>query len=682
MKRMRRFFSIMLAMMMVLGMGLTALADDSYTITVKQNKDDKAEHTYEAYQIFSGVLAPNPDYGKEGAEHSDVQYILSDIDWGTGVVDSDGLLAALQADEEIGADFKDCTTAASVAKVLSDSYSSTSVGDSGKLDTFASIVSEFATGAHVDGTATAPADAVITVTGVGYYLVKDANNSLDNEEEAAYTRNLLEVVGNSTMVVKSEVPSGDKKVFYTGLDAYNNPDHHENYVGAADSNYAGIGDHVTYQITSKVPNYTGYDYYYFVMSDTMTAGLTFDGAAHVTVKVGDATLEEGSFGADGNPVTDDEGEVVGDYFVYPNGDHSFKLAFVDIMNYDIGANIVVTYSATVNEDAIIGVAGNENAWSLEYSQNPNVEYDGTKDDSKPGLPLDEENTPLGKTPEQKTLTYLTEIDITKYANEVDLTDLTKNLLAGAEFTLTGTSYQIVQNQVTYYAEDENGTYYKLLDGTYTTTVPTTEDTYVAVGDGTEDTTKGYLKNETDNTYYVPADVTEYNGKTVYKLQEGSASLYADANVTYIEKTATDITRVPSDVSIKLTTGEDGKISFKGLGEGEYTLTETVTPEGFNTIEPITFNITFKSPGALTNSEVSTGNEVCEWEITGWTKDENGNQTIANNGGIFSANIINVGGALLPSTGGIGTTIFYVVGGALVFVAVVLLVARKRMSKEQ
>ena len=51
-------------------------------------------------------------------------------------------------------------------------------------------------------------------------------------------------------------------------------------------------------------------------------------------------------------------------------------------------------------------------------------------------------------------------------------------------------------------------------------------------------------------------------------------------------------------------------------------------------------------------------------------------------GVVSANIENQSGAQLPSTGGIGTTIFYVVGGLLVVAAGVLLVTRKRMSKSE
>ena len=122
------------------------------------------------------------------------------------------------------------------------------------------------------------------------------------------------------------------------------------------------------------------------------------------------------------------------------------------------------------------------------------------------------------------------------------------------------------------------------------------------------------------------------------------------------------------------TGEDGKISFERLGAGEYTLTETVTPEGFNTLDPISFEIKFTAP-----TSVSGGSETCTWEFVSKTEGftiENG--TVA---GTAAASIINKSGSLLPSTGGIGTTIFYVVGTILVLGAGILLVTKRRMKAQ-
>lgn len=634
MKRIKRLASLMLALVMAMAMTVTAFAADNdvHKITVTQNTADKTEHTYDAYQIFAGDLA-----------EADGQKVLSNIIWGSGV-NGDALLAALKAEAAfnvVGEDktnaFAECTTAAQVAEVLGgDTFKSSDVSSSTLTDAFARIAENNLTNT-VAGTATGTGNVEITVTGSGYYLVKDRDGSV-NTANGAYTRFMLEVVGDATATVKSEVPGGDKKVYIDGTTT-------------GDANNASIGSHVSYEITSKVPNHVGYNYYYFIMNDTLSEGLTFDGAGSVAVKVGDTVLAQGT-----------------DYYVYTENvaPKTFRLAFADIMKYTVGADIVVTYSATVNDKAVVGTTGNPNTWTLQYSNNPDDTFDGDRpdDENRPGLPADEENEALGETPEEKTLTYVTELDITKYANSV----AEDHLLAGAEFTLTGVSKQVVLNTVEYYEASENGTYYLLLDGTYTQTAPTGTE-YVEIGVGTDETTTGYIKDASGN-YVVPADTKDYVGATLYKLVKGTADTYADVNTKYEKKTATETTYVDADVSIEMTTGADGKISFKDLGAGTYTLTETVTPAGFNTLDPIEITITFTPPAS-----VADGTEECTWVMTS----DSDEVEFTENNGVFATNIINNSGSLLPSTGGIGTTIFYVVGGILVAAAGILLVTKKRMS---
>ncbi len=630
MKRIKKLASLMLALVMAMAMTVTAFAADNnqHKITVTQNTADKTKHTYDAYQIFAGDLAE-----KDGKK------VLSNIIWGSGV-DGDKLLDALQKDKTFGEGkdnlFAACTTAAQVAEVLSgEKFTNSTVSTSTLTDAFARVAENNLT-TTVAGTATGTGNVDITVTGSGYYLIKDQAGTVDTAN-GAYTRFMLEVVGDATATVKSEVPSGDKKVYIDGSTT-------------GDANNASIGSHVSYEITSKVPNHVGYNYYYFIMNDTLSEGLTFDGVGSMAVKVGGTPLVEGT-----------------DYHVYTENvaPKTFRLAFANIMDYPVGADIVVTYSATVNDKAVVGTTGNPNTWNLQYSNNPDDTFDGERPDGEntPGLPADEEDEALGETPEEKTLTYVTELDITKYANSV----AEDHLLAGAEFTLTGISKQVVLNTVDYYEASEKGNYYLLLDGTYTTEAPT-GTRYVEIGVGTAETTTGYIINE-NGDYVVPKNANEYVGKTLYKLVKGTAEAYADVNTKYEKKTATETTYVDADVSIELTTGKDGKISFKGLGAGEYILTETVTPAGFNTLEPIDIVISFRGPEV-----VNTGEEPGFWGMT-W----NGESVTPNGNGIFEQNVINQSGSLLPSTGGIGTTIFYVVGGILVVAAGILLVTKKRMS---
>ena len=132
--------------------------------------------------------------------------------------------------------------------------------------------------------------------------------------------------------------------------------------------------------------------------------------------------------------------------------------------------------------------------------------------------------------------------------------------------------------------------------------------------------------------------------------------------------------------IAVAKSKDGvQFIFKGLDDGEYTLTETVTPKGYNTIDPITFNV--------------SANHEINWDGEG---DRNTllKSLIGNKGtgeitftsdkgtGALTTDVINKSGTTLPSTGGMGTTVFYVVGGGLMAVAVVLLVTKKRMENKR
>ena len=114
-------------------------------------------------------------------------------------------------------------------------------------------------------------------------------------------------------------------------------------------------------------------------------------------------------------------------------------------------------------------------------------------------------------------------------------------------------------------------------------------------------------------------------------------------------------------------GEDmTTFTWSGLDDGDYKLVETTTPAGYNTIADIEFTIT-------ATHDVSSDNPTLI-SLSGGDKFTGVIST-----GVVSANIENQSGAQLPSTGGIGTTIFYVLGSVLVIGAAVLLVTKKRMS---
>ena len=94
--------------------------------------------------------------------------------------------------------------------------------------------------------------------------------------------------------------------------------------------------------------------------------------------------------------------------------------------------------------------------------------------------------------------------------------------------------------------------------------------------------------------------------------------------------------------------------------------ETTVPSGYNKAADITFTIECAEP-----TEVKSASDKAVWSTSSDKIDTDGSE--------FTGTVENKTGTLLPETGGIGTTIFYVVGGLLMLAAFVLLVSKKRMA---
>ena len=121
---------------------------------------------------------------------------------------------------------------------------------------------------------------------------------------------------------------------------------------------------------------------------------------------------------------------------------------------------------------------------------------------------------------------------------------------------------------------------------------------------------------------------------------------------------------------------EGKIILEGLGEGQYRITETKAPTGYNKIT---------TPITLTIGKVMNATDTTKLDHWTYTQDTHTNAVTGAEAGanpvVGITTVANKQGITLPSTGGIGTTIFYVVGGILVAAAVILLITRKRMASE-
>ena len=169
------------------------------------------------------------------------------------------------------------------------------------------------------------------------------------------------------------------------------------------------------------------------------------------------------------------------------------------------------------------------------------------------------------------------------------------------------------------------------------------------------------------------DGTDGTTNTDKKLKDAVFVLYRLNGATTKEyykwdATTGKITWVPAnDNPTPKTTDVNGKATFEGLKEGTYYLEETTAPKGYNTLkEPVKVTI-----GAAYNADGTLDTDNANFKLKPDAEKNNHYYQVQS--------IANKAGAVLPSTGGIGTTIFYVLGSILALGAAVLLIAKKRMN---
>lgn len=296
-----------------------------------------------------------------------------------------------------------------------------------------------------------------TFTGLdyGYYVVAVPGATLANASGQYATLVSVDST-NVTANIKGDLPTVDKKVQVGGT--------------GKDATDAKIGDTLTFTLTSTIPDMSAYDTYTFNFKDTLSQGLTFGQVTSVTV--------EGVT----DPLT-----VNTDYTVTTPtvSDNTLTVAMKDFkakQQANAGKKITVTYTATLNEKAVVGGVGNTNSATIQYSNNPSSGGTGESEPSK-----------------VRVFTYGFTVD--KYTGDKYDDDATR--LAGAEFTLA----------------PKNGTAMS----------------------------------------FVQVDAGSATANAVYRVAKAGET----------------------DTTTTITTPASGKVVFRGLENGEYTLTETKAPAGYN-----------------------------------------------------------------------------------------------------
>lgn len=526
---MKKVFAAAAAIATVFGLAATTVATanaaDNATLTVSTTDAKFASKTVNAYKMFSATVS---------GDGTAVSYTLTD-EWKSFFEDSAASGLTGVTSENVNDKANEY-----VSELKNDDLVAFATKASNWAQTKANNIAAGAT-------ATVSADAsngkyTATFAGLdyGYYVVAVPGATLANTS-GQYATLVSVDRANVTADIKGDLPTVDKKVQVgsTGKDVTD----------------AKIGDTLTFTLTSTIPDMSAYDTYTFNFKDTLSKGLTFERVTSVTVDGVAAPLTVGT-----------------DYTVTtPTApDNTLTVAMNDFKNKqqaNAGKKITVTYTATLNENAVVGGAGNTNSAKIQYSNNPSTNETGESEPSK-----------------VRVFTYGFTVD--KYTGD-EYTDAATRL-AGAEFTLAPK------------------------DGTAIS--------FVQVDAGSETANAEYRVAKTD--------------------EEG-------ATTTII-------------------TPASGKVVFQGLKNGEYTLTETKAPAGYNKLA--------SAIGVKVNGQ-NDGTDTTNATVTITYNNNNGSnydQTASN--GVIP--VQNKSGAILPGTGGMGTIAFTVIGVLVIALGVAWTLKRK------
>jgi len=486
MKFTKRMATILMALAMMLCLTVPAFAAENAKLIVKG--DQLNGKTVHATKMFTASWVDSNNDGKIDAKDK-LSYTL-DTAW-EGLFWANGLSTGTSCPVgSINVSTQQGTTLNE--KALAYVSSLKDENETKTLVEFAATAAKYKTTNNIQDTAAKKAENDDSVTfdqlTPGYYLVQPDKGSTSATRKTDAM--LVNVPSDKAaeLQLKSEYPSVEKKVDTDKTESS-----------------AQIGQKVNFTLTSKVPDMSEFDTYYFAFKDTMSKGLTFDKDS-VEVTIGGTKLEANAIKVES---TSDVATGATNITI-----EILNMKTEGTAKYTAGADIKVTYSATLNKDAVVGNTGNKNEARVEYQNGPDKDSHGTSNPST-------------------TTTRTYPVKVQKHAFEDNNAN---TFLAGAKFALS------TSKTVPTFTKGEDGSY--TLDKA---------DTNVVRLVGTDATYRVAEKDEDGAvTYFTTVDTsaTIING-----LKAGTYYLHEiEAPEGYNKLTA------PVKVTITETTGKDGKVT--------------------------------------------------------------------------------------------------------------------------
>ncbi len=683
-KKLRKLMSILLVAAMTLGLATTAFADDEDTPDCSITIDNSIKgHTYSVYKIFDATYATTTD-DDGNTSTTGVAYILyPDNPWlsifwdGSETTEEASQYFVIQPVYKTGSDTEIDYYAVHMAKSgddddddpewdtevvewIRDQITVETDGDGNSLGTatlsngkeITAVQTEVAEGGELKFEGLEP----------GYYFVTTTNGTTVSVTTAA---------PDAVIIDKNQAPGELHKSIVT-VDS-------EGEIVEGSEREAeddGMDEDVTFDITAYVPLYDGEKAVIeYIFEDTMSDG--------ILIELNENQFYQGTGDDTGKYYLTDD--MINEWIKLTDADGEALSITIDGVTYTDFTDMVYAYSLELHDhDTYIDETTGEavhtfDGFTLIYYTYDKEDYDETHSGNEDPDEYDEDLSKIFEDSKYPRDAYI-DIRYTAHTTSLEGYDNTNDIQMMWYLTSWKTPTPDEPDEgIGYDAHNDVYSWELELNKIDGTNVPLVGATFTLESENMQSVSVGhsyvYVKLSFDDNgdpYFENPDydISEFESTYYYCQGDDIYTRSETSDGPYLRKLTDKVITVTEDTHYaEGTTDENGKLYFAGLGAGTYMLTEIKAPDGYNLLtDPIVFTISWSEEDGFSvaiESGLDTENEEYEMD----------------DGYILTLDIENNSGTLLPSTGGMGTRLFYVIGAVLVLGAAVLFVTKKRLDKE-